>query len=47
MREAQARGLVIADQVVLECDLALVCLAERQGEPLIAGAWSALDTVWA
>jgi hypothetical protein len=47
IREAQARGLVMADQVALECELALVCLAERQGEPVIARAWQALDAVWA
>jgi len=46
MREAQARGLVIADQVALDCDLSFVCLAERAGEPVIARAWAALDGVW-
>jgi DNA-binding transcriptional LysR family regulator len=46
MREAQARGLVVADQVALECDLSFVCLAERAGEPVIAGAWGALEAVW-
>lgn len=47
IREAQARGLVIADRVSLPCQLAFVCLAERAGEPVIASAWSALDAVWA
>ncbi|MBW8314943.1 MAG: LysR family transcriptional regulator [Thiobacillus sp.] len=46
MREAQARGLVVADQVALECDLSFVCLAERAGEPVIASAWGALEAVW-
>ncbi|OOG87661.1 hypothetical protein B0E41_03830 [Hydrogenophaga sp. A37] len=39
MREIQARGLVVADQVVRECDLSFVCLAERVGEPVITSAW--------
>jgi DNA-binding transcriptional LysR family regulator len=47
IREAQARGLVIADQVALECDLGFICLAERASEPVIASAWAALDAVWA
>ena len=46
MREAQAHGLVVADQVALECDLGLVCLAQRAGEPVIAAALAALDAVW-
>jgi DNA-binding transcriptional LysR family regulator len=46
IREAQARGLVIADRVALECELSFVCRASRAGEPAIAAAWSALDTVW-
>ena len=47
MREAQARGLVVADQVALECDLSFVCLAARAGDPVIASALAALDSVWA
>ncbi|MDP2742854.1 MAG: LysR family transcriptional regulator [Hydrogenophaga sp.] len=46
MREAQARGLAIADQVSLACELSFVCLAERAGEPVIEAAWGALDAVW-
>ncbi|MDP2264787.1 MAG: LysR family transcriptional regulator [Hydrogenophaga sp.] len=46
MRESQASGLVMADQVALPCDLSFVCLAERAGEPVIARAWAALDGVW-
>jgi len=47
MREAQARGLAIADQVSLACDLVFICRAERLGEAPIAAAWAALDAVWA
>ncbi|MBX3609031.1 MAG: LysR family transcriptional regulator [Hydrogenophaga sp.] len=47
MREAQARGLAIAERVALACELSFVCRAERSGEPVIAAAWSALDAVWA
>ncbi len=47
IREAQARGLVIADRVALDCELSFVCRASRAGEPVIAAAWAALDTVWA
>ncbi len=46
IREAQARGLVIADRVALDCELSFVCRANRAGEPVIAAAWAALDTVW-
>lgn len=46
MREAQARGLAIADKVTLECDLSFVCLAQRAGEPVIASALRALDAAW-
>jgi hypothetical protein len=46
MREAQARGLVIEDQVSLACELSFVCLAERAEEPVIEVAWGALDAVW-
>lgn len=47
IREAQARGLVVADRVALDCDLSFVCLAARTGEPVIASALAALDSVWA
>lgn len=46
IREAQARGLAIADRVSLDCELSFVCRAERAGEPVIAAAWAALDAVW-
>lgn len=46
MREAQARGLVIADRVSLACLLSFVCLKARRGEPVVASAWAALQKVW-
>lgn len=46
IREVQARGLVVADRVALGCVLSFVSLAERQGEPAIEAAWTALDRVW-
>jgi hypothetical protein len=46
IREAQARGLVIADKVSLDCTLAFVCLRARTGEAVIASAWGALERVW-
>jgi DNA-binding transcriptional LysR family regulator len=46
IREAQARGLVIADRVSLDCDLSFVCLKARVAEPVVASAWVALDKVW-
>lgn len=44
--EAQARGLVVADQVSLDCTLSFVALASRRNDPVVAAAWGALDTVW-
>lgn len=46
MREAQARGLVLADRVSLDCELSFVCLRSRKREPVIAAALLALDQVW-
>lgn len=46
IREAQARGLVVADRVSLDCVLSFISLAERGAEPAIAAAWTALDRVW-
>jgi DNA-binding transcriptional LysR family regulator len=46
IREAQARGLVIADRVSLDCVLSFVCLKARRDEPVIASAWGALEQVW-
>ncbi|MDP3701651.1 MAG: LysR family transcriptional regulator [Hylemonella sp.] len=44
--EAQARGLVVADRVSLECQLCFVSLRTRRGEPVVASAWEALGQVW-
>lgn len=44
--EAQARGLVVADRVSLECQLCFVSLRARRGEPVVASAWAALEQVW-
>ena len=46
IREAQARGLVIADRVSLDCDLSFICLKARMADPVVASAWTALDRVW-
>lgn len=46
MHEAQARGLVIADRVSLDCELSFVCLRARRADPVLASAWTALDRVW-
>jgi len=46
IREAQARGLVIADRVSLDCDLSFICLQARRADPVVASAWTALDRVW-
>ncbi|MFN7443862.1 MAG: LysR family transcriptional regulator [Curvibacter sp.] len=44
--EAQARGLVVADRVSLDCRLCFVCLQARRGEPVVGSAWEALGRVW-
>lgn len=46
LREAQARGLVIADQVSLAMDLSFVCQAKRFHEPIVEAVFSLLKTVW-
>lgn len=46
IREAQARGLVIADRVHLDCDLSFICLQARLADPVVASARAALDRVW-
>jgi DNA-binding transcriptional LysR family regulator len=46
IREAQARGLVVADRVALDCTLSFTCLASRAAEPPIEAAWAALGEVW-
>lgn len=47
IRESQARGLVVADAVRLDCDLAFVFRPERQDDPVLASARAALAQVWA
>ena len=44
--EAQARGLVIADRVSLDCELSFIALKARAEEPVVAAAWAALARVW-
>lgn len=46
IRESQAHGLALADQVRLGCDLQFVSLAARQAEPVIAVAWDAVRRAW-
>lgn len=46
IRESQARGLVVADRVSLDCALSFVCQKARVAEPVIASAWQALEAVW-
>jgi DNA-binding transcriptional LysR family regulator len=46
MRESQARGLVVADRVSLDCALSFVCQKGRAGEPVIAAARQALEVAW-
>lgn len=45
-REAMASGLVIANQVSLDCELSVICLESRAAEPAIQAALSTLDAVW-
>lgn len=44
--ESQARGLVVADRVSLDCQLCFVCLRARRSEPVLVSAWAALGQVW-
>ncbi len=46
IRESQARGLVVADRVSLDCALSFVCQKARAGEPVITSARQALAAVW-
>lgn len=46
IREAQARGLVVADRVSLSCMLSFVCLKTRRADPVVDSAWAALEQVW-
>ena len=46
IRESQARGLVIADGVSLDCALGFSFASSRAGEPVIVSARKALEAVW-
>jgi DNA-binding transcriptional LysR family regulator len=46
LREAQSRGLVVADRVQLECCLCFIHSAARRDAPVIKAAQAALATVW-
>jgi DNA-binding transcriptional LysR family regulator len=43
---SRKRNFVIADNVTLACDLSFACLASRRQDPLIANAFTAMQTVW-
>jgi DNA-binding transcriptional LysR family regulator len=45
-RITRKRDFVIADKVVLTCDLSFACLASRRHEDMIAHAFSAMQAVW-
>jgi DNA-binding transcriptional LysR family regulator len=45
-RITRKRDFVIADKVALTCDLSFACLTSRRHEPMIAQAFSAMQTVW-
>ncbi len=46
LREAQSRGLVVADRVQLACCLCFISAASTQGTAVIAAARQALTKVW-
>lgn len=46
LREAQTRGLVVADRVQLDCVLGFACRRARQDDPVVASARGALRQVW-
>ncbi len=46
LREAQSRGLVVADRVQLDCCLCFVHSAAQRKSPVIAAARAALAQVW-
>jgi DNA-binding transcriptional LysR family regulator len=45
-RVTRKRDFVIADKVVLTCDLSFACLASRRHEDMIGHAFSTMQTVW-
>jgi DNA-binding transcriptional LysR family regulator len=46
LREAQSRGLVVADRVQLECCLCFIHAAAQRDAPVIQAAQAALTKVW-
>jgi DNA-binding transcriptional LysR family regulator len=46
LREAQSRGLVIADRVQLDCCLCFIHAAAQSDAPVVRAARQALDKVW-
>ena len=47
IRESQAHGLVIVEDVRLPCELQFISLASRREEPVVGAGWDALAKVWA
>jgi DNA-binding transcriptional LysR family regulator len=43
---SRKRNFVIADRVVLACDLSFACLASRRRDPLVDQAFAAMKAVW-
>lgn len=45
-RIARKRNFVIADKVMLTCDLSFACLAARRKDPTVVHAFTAMQAVW-
>ena len=45
-RITRQRNFVVADEVALTCDLCFACLTSRRHEPVIARAFSVMQSVW-
>ena len=45
-RITRKRNFVVADEMALTCDLSFACLASRRHEPVIARAFSVMQSVW-
>jgi DNA-binding transcriptional LysR family regulator len=45
-RITRQRNFVVADEVALTCDLSFACLTSRRHEPVIARAFSVMQSVW-
>lgn len=46
LKEAHVHGLVIADRVSLQTELAFISLTRRKAEPAISAAFALLKTIW-